>query len=40
VAFPAVLARWHQIKLAEKRLDWIETMVLRGIQPCREIAEH
>jgi len=32
VALPAVLARWRRIELAGSRLDWIDSMVLRGMQ--------
>jgi cytochrome P450 len=32
VALPAVLARWRRIELAGSRLEWIDSMVLRGMQ--------
>ena len=32
VALPAALARWRNIELAGTRLDWIDSMVLRGMQ--------
>jgi cytochrome P450 len=31
IALPAVLARWRRIELAAPRLDWIDSMVLRGM---------
>jgi cytochrome P450 len=32
IAFPAVLSRWPRIELAATRLDWIDSMVLRGMK--------
>jgi cytochrome P450 len=32
VALPAVLARWRGIEIAGKPLQWIDSMVLRGVQ--------
>ena len=32
VALPAALARWPRIGLADSRLEWIDSMVLRGMQ--------
>ena len=32
VALPAVLARWRRIKLAPARLEWLDSMVLRGMK--------
>ena len=32
VALPAALARWRSIELTGTRLDWIDSMVLRGMQ--------
>ena len=32
IALPAVLARWREIELAAERLDWVDSMVLRGMQ--------
>ena len=32
IAFPAVLARWPRIEIAAARLDWIDSMVLRGMK--------
>jgi cytochrome P450 len=32
VAIPAALARWRHIELAGSRLDWIDSMVLRGMR--------
>ena len=30
IALPAVLARWQSIELAAERLEWLDSMVLRG----------
>ena len=40
VALPAVLARWRHIELAADRLEWIDSMVLRGMKamPLRAMA--
>jgi len=32
VALPAVLARWRRIELAPARLEWLDSMVLRGMK--------
>jgi len=32
VALPAVLARWRRIELATDRLQWMDSLVLRGMQ--------
>jgi cytochrome P450 len=32
VALPAVLARWRSIALATDRLEWIDSMVFRGMK--------
>jgi cytochrome P450 len=32
IALPAVLARWPRIELAAARLEWIDSMVLRGMK--------
>jgi cytochrome P450 len=32
IALPAVLARWPRIELAASRLEWIDSMVLRGMK--------
>jgi cytochrome P450 len=32
VALPAVLARWRRIELATDRLEWMDSMVLRGMK--------
>jgi len=32
VALPAVLARWRQIELAASPMEWIDSMVLRGMK--------
>ena len=32
VALPAVLARWRRIEIAGEPLQWIDSMVLRGVQ--------
>ncbi len=32
VALPAVLARWRRIEIADARLDWMDSMVLRGMK--------
>jgi len=32
IALPAVLARWRRIELAAEPLQWIDSMVLRGMQ--------
>ncbi len=32
IALPAVLARWRTIELAAPRLEWIDSMVLRGMK--------
>jgi cytochrome P450 len=32
VALPAVLQRWRKIELATDRLEWIDSMVLRGVK--------
>jgi len=32
VALPAVLARWRRIELAPGRLEWLDSMVLRGMK--------
>src|SRR5260221_6192385 len=32
VALPAVLARWRRIEITEPKLQWIDSMVLRGMQ--------
>lgn len=31
IALPAVLARWKRIELAAQRLEWLDSMVLRGM---------
>jgi len=31
VAFPAVLRRWRRVEIATPRLEWIDSMVLRGM---------
>jgi cytochrome P450 len=40
VALPAVLARWHRLELASQRLEWMDSMVLRGMKamPVRAMA--
>jgi len=32
IALPALLARWGTIEIAAERLDWIDSMVLRGMK--------
>lgn len=32
IALPAVLARWRHIEIAAPRLEWIDSMVLRGMK--------
>jgi cytochrome P450 len=32
IALPAVLARWREIEIDAGRLDWVDSMVLRGMQ--------
>ena len=32
IGLPAVLARWRHIELAADRLDWLDSMVLRGMK--------
>ncbi|HKC31766.1 MAG TPA: cytochrome P450, partial [Burkholderiales bacterium] len=32
IALPAVLRRWRHIELARERLDWLDSMVLRGMK--------
>jgi cytochrome P450 len=32
IALPAVLARWRNIEIAAPRLEWIDSMVLRGMK--------
>ena len=32
IALPAVLARWPGIALAEERLEWLNSMVFRGMK--------
>jgi cytochrome P450 len=32
IALPAVLARWRYIELAQGRLEWLDSMVLRGMK--------
>jgi cytochrome P450 len=32
LALPAVLARWRHIEIASARLEWIDSMVLRGMR--------
>jgi cytochrome P450 len=32
IALPALLARWRGIELAAQRLEWIDSMVLRGVK--------
>jgi cytochrome P450 len=32
IALPAVLARWRHIELAQGRLEWLDSMVLRGMK--------
>lgn len=32
VALPALLARWRRIEIAAPRLDWMDSMVLRGMK--------
>jgi len=32
IALPAVLARWRDIELGTGRLEWVDSMVLRGMQ--------
>jgi cytochrome P450 len=32
IALPAVLARWRHIEIASPRLEWIDSMVLRGMR--------
>ena len=32
IALPALLARWSRIELAPGRLEWLDSMVLRGMQ--------
>jgi cytochrome P450 len=40
VALPAVLARWRRLELASRRLEWMDSMVLRGMKamPLRAMA--
>jgi cytochrome P450 len=38
IALPAVLKRWRQIELARERLDWLDSMVLRGMKAMPLIA--
>jgi hypothetical protein len=32
IALPAALARWRRIELAQPRLEWLDSMVLRGMK--------
>jgi hypothetical protein len=32
IALPAVLARWREVEIAAPRLEWIDSMVLRGMK--------
>jgi cytochrome P450 len=32
IALPALLARWKTIELGAARLEWIDSMVLRGMK--------
>jgi len=32
IALPAVLARWRDIEIGADRLEWVDSMVLRGMQ--------
>jgi hypothetical protein len=32
IALPAVLARWPKLEIAASRLEWIDSMVLRGMK--------
>jgi hypothetical protein len=32
IALPAVLARWRHLALATPQLDWLDSMVLRGMK--------
>jgi cytochrome P450 len=32
IALPAVLARWRDIEIDSERLEWVDSMVLRGMQ--------
>jgi cytochrome P450 len=40
VALPAVLARWRRLELAGEPLEWMDSMVLRGMKamPVRAMA--
>ncbi len=38
IALPAVLRRWRHIELARERLDWLDSMVLRGMKAMPLIA--
>ncbi len=38
IALPAVLRRWRRIELARERLDWLDSMVLRGMKAMPLIA--
>ena len=38
IALPAVLKRWRHIELARERLDWLDSMVLRGMKAMPLIA--
>jgi cytochrome P450 len=31
IALPAVLARWSSIERSDERVDWLDSMVLRGM---------
>ena len=35
IALPAVLARWRNVEIAAARLEWIDSMVLRGMKALR-----
>jgi cytochrome P450 len=32
IALPAVLARWRHIEPAQERMEWMDSMVLRGMK--------
>ena len=40
MALPAVLARWKRIELASDAIEWMDSMVLRGMKamPLRTVA--
>ena len=40
IALPALLARWKTIELAAPRLEWIDSMVLRGMKAMRLRVRH